>query len=1180
MAVLGSLCFAFALAQLFGQANVGAILGNVKDTSGGVMVGATVTLIDPATKEQRTMRTNQLGDYVFKGVRPSPYTVMVEMTGFRTAIHENVILGVAQTLAVDFTMEPGAVTNRIEVRGEALVLEPTTSFLGTVIAEPMIRTLPTAERDVFELVRLSPSVVTNPKFGSGKKISTGEIVDSGPPGMKLNQISINGGRNLTSEFLLDDTPNTGMGFNWVAVIPPLDAVQEFNVLTNSYPAKYGRTSGGVITVVTKTGTNSFHGTAWEFLRNDNLDATNFFTNREGQKKHEFHHNQFGFTAGGPVRRNKTFFFGSYEGYRILDSGPVFLGLPIALERAGDFSQSFRPDGSLREIYDPFTTRWDDTTGTFVRDQFMGCDGNTPNVICPDRFDPVAVNLLKYIPEPNRPGDPLTHVNNFFAQEGFRRGDDEIQTRIDHNLNERHTLFGRFSWNVTHFTPSNLFGNIADSFNNPYWSSTKSLTLSYNWTLSPNTLLNVRYGLMRERDTHNQDSMGFDITELGFPTSLRDQFETRIFPRFDIDIPGGGVNLGAQYFSLVRRASTTQSLAANLSKVIGRHSIEAGFDLRLIQGANFTASWPTGQYQFDAGFTNGPNPLEPSDMGNGLASFLLGTTSGGYAAYDPHWFLTNKYYAFYIQDDIKVTPKLTLNLGLRYDYEAPLEDRYNQLSFVDFNSDIPISVTPVDVGFDLGLRPEPPFRGGPRFPGAGGLPKGAQLPDRNDFGPRLGLAYRLTPKTAIRMAYGILYPGTTADNSGNYPGVMGFNPITGVNTSPDGLTPYNFPDRAFLLSNPFPNGLIPVEGSSKGLSTGLGQGDSGLNHTPRHAYYQQWNFGIQRELPAGLLLNVAYVGSHGLKLADFNGHNYDELPNQYLALGDSLFQSLPNPFFGVVPNNTSLGASDTTTRRQLLRPYPQYDTVNAFPEYQASSLYHAFQMKVEKRTSHGLSLLTAYTFSKSIDTNSSTNMLYGSGTEGYQDPYHLNLERSVSAFDRTHVLNITFVYELPFGPGKALGSNTTNRVARQLIRGWMVGSILSFATGFPLGVGCGICSWPATRPDLIGDPSQGATGPAESRMNRYFNVDAFAVPQPYRYGNAPRFLPHTRGPGQANTDLSIMKDTPFAERYKVQFRAEFFNLANRPEFGFPDLSSGSPSFGQINSQVNDPRRIQFGLRLAW
>jgi hypothetical protein len=912
-----------------------------------------------------------------------------------------------------------------------------------------------------------------------------------------------------------------------------------------------------------------------------LDANDFFTNREGQKKHEFQHNQFGFTAGGPVRRNKTFFFGGYEGLRILDSEPVYLTLPTALERAGDFSQSFRPDGSLREVFDPFTTRWDDTTGTFVRDQIMGCNGNTPNVVCPDRFDPVAVNVLKYIPEPSRPGDPLTHVNNFFAHEGFRRGDDEIQTRIDHNFNERHRLFGRFNWNVTHFTPANLFGNIGDSYVSPYWSSTKSLTLAYDWTLTPTTLLNVRYGLMREHDTNNQYSSGFDITKLGFPASLRDQFETRVFPRFDIDMPGGGVSLGANYFSLVRRASTTQSLASNLSKVIGRHSIEAGFDLRLIQGANFTASWPTGQYQFDAGFTNGPDPLAASDNGDGLASFLLGTTGGGYAAYDPHWFLSNRYSAFYIQDDIKATPKLTLNLGLRYDYEAPLQDRFNQLSWVDFNSDIPISVTPVDVGLGLGLRPHPPFRGGPRFPGVGGLPKGAQLPDRNDFGPRVGLAYWLTPKTVIRAAYGILYPGTTADNSGNYPAVSGFNPLTTVNTSPDGLTPYSLPDRAFLLSNPFPNGLIPVEGSSKGLLTGVGEGDSGLYYTARHAYFQQWNFGIQRELPAGLLLNAAYVGSHGLKLADFNGHSFNSLPNEYLALGDSLFQSVPNPFFGVVPQNTTLGASDTTTRMQLLRPYPEFaGDVRGQPEYQASSVYHAFQMKVEKRTSHGLSLLAAYTLSKIIDSNSSTNMLYGSGTDGYQDPYYLKLERSVSAFDRTHVLNISSVYELPFGPGRALGSNTTNRVARCLIRGWVVGSILSFATGFPLGMDCGICPWPATRPDLIGDPSQGATGPAESRLNRYFNVDAFALPQPYVYGTSPRLLPHTRGPGQANMDLSIMKDNPFAERYTLEFRGEFFNLANRPEFGFPDQTFGDPTFGQINSQVNDPRRVQFGLRLRW
>jgi Carboxypeptidase regulatory-like domain/TonB dependent receptor-like, beta-barrel len=1174
LAAISIMCLSLNWNSAYGQGNVGTIIGHVSDQSGGAVLDATVTLLNPLTNEKRTVQSDERGDYTFNGVRPATYTLSAEFKGFKTALRENVILQVAEKISVHFILEPGEITQTIDVRSESPLLQPGSSDLGSVIAEPTIVELPLSGRNVYELVLLVPGTVPSYSYGS-QRISDGSVRLSGGPGIPLNQISINGGRNLTNEFLLDDVPNTTMGYNGVAVIPPLDAVQEFNVLTNSFSAKYGRTGGGLTTVVTKSGTNNFHGTGWEFLRNDNLDANDFFANRSGAKLREFKQNQFGVAAGGPIIRNKTFIFGSYEGFRQISGGQMFLTVPTALQKNGDFSKTFRSDGSLYKIYDPFTTHTD-ASGNLVRDQFMGCDGKSPNVICPDRFDPVAKSLLQYFPDPNLPGDPLTNTNNFISQAGSRQITDAFQVRLDHNLSGRQRIFGRYSFDRQHFDPENALGNIADFNSTPFRNRHNGLTLSYTNTLNPTTVLNVRYGLVRERQVNDSVSRGFDITQIGFPKSLADQFEIPIFPRFDI---AGYTSLGTQFFSIVDRANTTQSLAASLSKVIGKHSIEGGMDLRLIQGALFQAGWPSGQFFFDPGFTNGPDPYAGTDDGNGLASLMVGTPSGALSAFDPHWFFTQKYYSFYIQDDIKVSPKLTLNVGLRYDYESPLEDRYNALSFVDFKSDIPIEVTPVDVGLGLGLRPQPPFRGGAAFPGVGGIGKGVSEPDRNDLGPRFGLAYAINDKTVIRSAYGIIYPGTTADNSGNYPTIQGFNPLTSLVGPPDGATPFNFPDRRFLLSNPYPNGLIPVQGSSKGLLTSLGDRNQGMARIDPHAYFQQWNFGVQRELPGNLLVEAAYVGAHSVHLSDFGGMNYNALPDQYLSLGNSLYEPLPNPFFGVIPSNSSLGGSDQISRMQLLKPYPYFTDVVEGPAHQGSSSYNGFQLKVQKRMSKGLSLLLSYTAAKLIDSNSATD---GSGlgtANGHQDYNNLRLDRSISALDRSQVLRLNYIYELPFGRGKAFG-NGANPALNHLISGWQVSSIMSFATGFPLAISCGICTFPASRPDLGGDPNQGASGPAQSRLDRYFNVDAFAANQTFHYGTVPRVLPNTRGPGQANTDISIIKNTVFKEPYRLQFRAEFFNAFNRPEFGFPDMSFGSATFGRISSQVNIPRQIQFGIKFYW
>ncbi len=458
-------------------------------------------------------------------------------------------------------------------------------------------------------------------------------------------------------------------------------------------------------------------------------------------------------------------------------------------------------------------------------------------------------------------------------------------------------------------------------------------------------------------------------------------------------------------------------------------------------------------------------------------------------------------------------------------------------------------------------------------------KGVSIPLHNDWGPRFGLAYAINNKTVVRTAFGILYPGTTADNSGNYPTIQGFNPFSNGVDSADGITPFNRPDRSGLLSNPFPNGLRQTVGNKLGPLTSVGDSNTGFLRNDKHPYMEQWNFGVQRELPGNLLIEAAYVGSHGVHLEDFAGAQFNVLPDQYLSLGNALFDSLPNPFYGIVPANSSIGAANTITRKQLLLPYPYFGGVTGQAGHIASSSYNGLQLKAQKRMSGGLSALVSYTFSKAIDDGSRTEGGQN-GAGGHQDFNNRRLDRSISSYDRSQVANVSFIYELPFGHGRLLGGSINTPVIKQLISGWQVDAIFTAANGIPLLIGCSVCVYPATRPNLVGDPNKGASGSAQSRLNKWFNTDAFAVNEAFHYGNVARTLPNTRGPGQANTNFSIIKNTTFFERYRLQFRAEFFNLFNRVEFGIPDTNFGSSTFGVISNQVNIPRQIQFGMKFYW
>ncbi|MDQ2948550.1 MAG: TonB-dependent receptor, partial [Acidobacteriota bacterium] len=606
-------------------------------------------------------------------------------------------------------------------------------------------------------------------------------------------------------------------------------------------------------------------------------------------------------------------------------------------------------------------------------------------------------------------------------------------------------------------------------------------------------------------------------------------------------------------------SEVRSTGATLTYIHGRHNLRVGAEFRIYLLDAYFGGSAGGSFSFNAGLTQGPNPAASSTAaGFGFASFLLGATARGTAKLSARETFANKYYAGFVQDDFHVSKKLTLNLGLRYDYETPRTDRYNNLDF--FN---PTIANPI--GPQVGL---PNLRGGLQYVGVSGNPREQADPDRNNVGPRFGFAYNATQKTVIRGGYAILFlPNGTEHNPTG--GQDGFSVSTTQLASTAGFQPVN------LLSNPFPNGLLQPTGSSQGLLTLLGQSVGGFVRNMPVPYAQQFNFNIQRQLPGGILLEAAYVGSRGVKLPIT--YALDQLPDQYLSLGNALLQPVANPFYGIVTSGTLSTA--TITANQLLRPYPQYTGVSYAQLPGGSSTYHSLQVRVEKRLAAGLTVLGAYTKAKFISNVFSENGFAGDVAATVQDSNNLKLERSLSPQDVAERLVVSSVYSLPFGPGQRW-LNSRSGIASRVLEGWRMAGIATLQSGQPLALTTSVNNINgftlASRPNNNGK----SASIADPTPDRWFDTSVFSLPAPFTYGTTGRTLPDVRKAGVKNLDFSLIKDTRLYETTKLEFRAEVFNLLNTPQFGSPGTTLGSATFGVVSSQANQPRELQLALKLLF
>jgi hypothetical protein len=1125
-----------ALAQSF----TASVRGTTTDPSGSAVPRASVIITDVERGTSQTTRSDEAGRFVVTSLPPGQYVLTIEADGFRKFKSEAFDLAVQQQATVNAELEIGALSEAVEVRSSTALVNTTIANLGQVIDNRSMVSLPNLGRNPMAFTYLTPGVV-----GSG-----------GRPGDSNTNFVANGSRNSTSDVLLDGvtvvTVEQNSGITDLKFAPTVDAVQEFKMQTNFFSAEFGQTGGAVVNMVTKSGTNDFHGTGYSFLRHSSLNANNWFSNKAGREKPYTRRDQLGGVVGGPLVTNKTFFFATYQYTKSKNPLSQTMTVPTLLQRQGDFSQTRNIAGQVMTIYNPFDT-FVNAAGNLERRPFAG------NVIPRELMDPIALQALAFFPLPNQPGTAMTETNNWFEQGIIEDAGHQTNVKVDHNFSARSRLTARYSKTSGWQVPPNLFGDLAPSFTfnyGPNESTAHSVVTEFTRTQSSTSLWSVRYGLTYSTYERNPLET-FELTRLGLPQYMKDQATFNVFPTF---APDGYGDIGTEGWLIMDRQEGVHHVSGSYNKMLGGHSLKAGAEMRRNFLDYAQPGYPSGQFSFGRGITCKDRFSCPGNEGNGLATMLLGWPTGNQFHIDPKVFTRSAYWGFYVQDDWRMTRRLTLNLGLRYDFDQPRWEKDNRQSYWDLNAQSPIVVP----GYDT--------RGVIKF-----VDDNHRSPfsaDLNNVGPRVGFAYALNAKTSVRGGYGLFYTLSRATVFGHTG--TGFNVNATSNFSLDSNA-----TRYATLANPYPDGMLLPPGSSLGDRTYLGLGAGTiLPSNNRNPEYHSWNLSVQREVPWSSVVEINYTGSRGTHLfIPFT--SLTPLDKQYWSLGrTALNAAVPNPFYGLITDPLATNLNRPTIQRfRLLRAMPQFDGANVATSEPASgdSSYHALQTKWDKRFSHGLSMLAHYTWSKMIDNSShaSGNVSWLGGSTNIQDPLNLRGERALSAHDVAHRAAISGIWQLPVGRDRAWGAGW-NRVADLVLGGWDISGVFSRQSGMPLAVTqSGGLIWNGTqRPNLIGDPR--TSGPISSRLDAYFNAAAFSKPDPDVPGTAPRNLNY-RGPAVQIFDAALMKNVRVRSGQQIQLRIEAQNVLNHPIFADPNTSFGSTSFGQITSTKIGSRQMMVGLK---
>ncbi len=1172
---------------LLGQASYQAqIRGVVSDSSGAVMPDATITITEVGTNVSQTAKSDRSGEYILRALRPSTYVVKAEARGFRPLEQKDVVLAVGQETSLNFTLHPAGTSTEVQVTETAPLLDTESAGLGTDVTNQYVKEIPLLNRNFFGLVFLNAGV--SETAGSG-------TADGYPAG--TNFVS-NGQRNATAEVRMDgaliSAPEQGEGGNSnVYYEPSVEAVQEFKVQNNGFSAEFGSNGGTVVNMALKSGTNALHGSAWWFGQQGVFDANDFFSNQAGLPRPDHSRNQYGVSLGGPIRKNKTFFFVDIERILETDPVPIVATVPTQAERNGDFSQALITDpysGAVvpNQIYNPLQVN-----AKGVRSAFPG------NIIGTQWQDPIGKKILALYPMPNQPGDP-DGTNNFRDNTNSYTKQLQFDAKIDEQLNDAMHLAGRYSHqHLSQATPT-VFGDVEFNDGINFITAVNNGALQYDWTLKPNLLLASRFAVDRV------SAPGFSnypaASSVGFP-SLLDNANPGVSRMPGILVDSPWTSLYDQCCVDTKFAHTLYSYSSALVWTHGKHNLKFGGEQRLFFNNFQQPSYPTGYFHFAQSVTQqniGETDETSSVQGNPFADILVGYGDYGGISVYPAVANKSKETGYYAQDDWRVTPRLTLNLGLRYEWSTPYTERNNQLEFSDFtgNSGVTVPGLPLISG---------PLKGTTIF----ASPNDRHVPiDRNNWGPRLGFAYQLTKDTVVRGGAGIYYGMNVATNF----------QYTGSAFRKDGVvyfTQDNFQTRFATFENPFPNGLPAPQGTKYGPLAEWGFANlNDLGTQPaQNADIYQWSLGVQRLLPGQLVISADYSANHSTHLPwggeggicgcgpSTRDRNFiaSSVREQFdtQALYTDLHNPANNPFQplfngpGAIFNEPDSQYNNSQIPLiNLLRPYPQFDgNFEGLPLLEAESFYNALQIRVEKRASHYISFVGGYTLSKSTDDSSvGRNAFIGSlASDNPQELDNLKAEHSISANDATHRLALAVIADLPIGRGRWIGSGM-NRILDGVVGGWTLSTILTEQSGQPIDIGI---SQPTLddgnqRPNVICNPGssvtahQSAISQSSANPLSTFNANCFAFPNYEQPGNAPRYFSNLRTDGIHNIDIAIAKSFVPHEGMKLELRAEFFNFFNTPRFAPPDTLFGDSTFGQITSTAmgSTPRHGQMGVRFEF
>jgi hypothetical protein len=1220
MANLGKLALIFLVAVVvlaltppagWGQNVYGTMAGTVTDTSGAAVANATVTLTNLDNAQKHSIETDASGNYTFVSILPGRYKLEGEKTGFKKFLREPIEVQIESGLRVDIALQVGAQTETVEVTSEVPLLQPETNSLGQVVEQRTVTELPLNGRNPLALVELVPGVVPQGQPSAGNS-STSNPVGANP--FALGDFQVGGGMAGQSAILIDGAPTNGAYLNVVTVVPSQDVIEEFKVQTNNLGPEYGRFAGGVINLSTKSGSNTFHGSGFEFLRNKVLNANDFFANENGIQRPPFTQNQFGANVGGPVFKDKLFFFSAYDGFRLRKGSLFQTWVPTAAERTGDFSQIGSSNtSSVLTIYDPTTSGVGANAGTPCNSSNTACrTAFLGNIIPTNRIDPTAQALLSYFPMPNQTNNP----NGNFATAFSTGGDvDQYNERIDYNLSEKQRIFGRYTHNHILSLPDAPFSQICTD-RCTETTTAHQVSLGDTFSFSPKTILDMHIGYTRYVYLRTPLSQGIDLSKFGANwAALAPEMTYTHIPQVCVSNNSGDTHWGGGWCaqgtgSGIGAWDDTLSIMPSVSHIMGKHNLKAGFEFRLLRNNYYQSNNPAGLLQFNAKMT-AANPNDPSNpnagtngsTGNGFASFLLGYGDSGSFVEPARTADQNLYKAFYVGDTYQLTRKLTLNLGLRVDLQGDWTERFNRI--VAFNPTEASPLLTIDPALGSTVNPATGktfanLKGGYDLVDSSRHSSRMAFPDWNHVEPRLGISYQFDKNTVIRTGYGIFYlPVDVRWNDAPHNLFINSFSTPWQTAQSNGVTPLN------PLSNPEPLGIIPPFGRNQALIDVQGNGNEAALPNNPAPYVQQWNFDIQRQFPGNTLLDIAYAGSKGTHLP-MHDQNLNQMPDQFLPSGapsaantaiiNSLTQIVPNPFAGNCAGCTgplqsgNMGTVATVKQGQLLLPFPQFDGVSMAEPDNRDSIYHSMQLKVQKRFSAGAQLLATYTVSKLIDdTNSEINWLEASPVSwNDSNANNLRSQRSLDAFDVPQRLVLGAVLDLPFGHGKKYASNV-NGVADKLVSGWGIDTIITFQRGFPIIIGgcpgpqsnSGIPNAGCDRPDRTALSHQ-TSGSVGQRLTEWFDTSVFTKPTDFGYGNDSRTEPNIRTDGVKNFDFAFFKDTKFGpdQRLGAQFRAEFFNGFNHPQFNPPDSGFGDANFGHVTSQYNLPRLIQFALRFTF